>query len=221
MMKNKHLDTSLAQKNPQDYQRNIGFGFNLPIFTFDAYLLLEAIKKASETGEELNVLFIASGSCALAVQAGLIAAEHPNIKLTFNDINKESLIALQKQLPNSAENITYLPGDIFKVSLGENKFNKVACHNLLHFFSGDEIDALLSKIHACLKPSGSLHLVTASPHQNLLKKLNLVKKWDETRGERWPNFFPDYKAKIKDHVPPDLVANLPQQLHFISRKQLI
>jgi len=121
------IDNSKAQINPEiDYRSVHGnFGVNLPIFTFDAYKLLERVKEAAETGNEFNVLFIASGYCALAIAIGKFAIKYSNIKVNFNDLAKENLDELGKILQESRENITYHPGDIFNVNVKENHFNAV------------------------------------------------------------------------------------------------
>lgn len=207
--------------NEQDYQFTKNqYGVNLPISTFDAHLLLEIMEEAAKQNKELHVLFIATAFCALAVKAGKIATKASNISITFNDLSADNLAVLKETLqPLAKDNIKYCPIDIFKYDPKEEKYDAIVCHNLFHFLPGEKIDELLDRIFFWLKPGGTFHVVTASHHQGLVNKLNLLKKDEKIKQNCWPYFFSDYR-KLVEPFSPELAKHLPESIHFIPRKKL-
>lgn len=84
-------------------------------------------------------------------------------------------------------------------------------HRVLHFFSGEDIDKILSNCYQWLKPNGKIYIVMMSnEHVAFRDKI----KYDNSK--KWPG---DNLVVVEKHLPEQAYA-LPKTLHVVSIETL-
>jgi len=100
----------------------------------------------------LRILDVA---CGPAPKTLALARQHPGVRLTLLDFAGVLQAALQAATSLGVEQqVTLLPGDLWSLDFGGNKFDVVWLGNITHFFSPEENLQLFKKVHLALAHKG-------------------------------------------------------------------
>ncbi|MCP4001107.1 MAG: class I SAM-dependent methyltransferase [Gammaproteobacteria bacterium] len=144
--------------------------------------------------------------CAYGVAT--IPALRKGARITACDMDRRHLDILKSRAPEDMhDRLTLFTGALPDIDLQDNYYNAILCSRVLHFLSGDEIDASIRNMFRWLKPGGHLYLVADTPW-GIWR--NFIPTWEKNvaNHERWPghmpkpiNFLP-YKPSSDDVGPP-------------------
>jgi SAM-dependent methyltransferase len=107
-----------------------------------------------EPQDGLQILDLA---CGVGIASYALALQHPNVRVTLQDwpaMLEFALDAAQKL--GVKQQITMLPGDMFSVDYGQDKFDVARLGFVTYFFGSDDLVKLFHRVHAALKPGGIL-----------------------------------------------------------------
>ena len=144
--------------------------------------------------------------CAYGVAT--IPALGMGARVTACDMDQRHLDILKSRAPEASHGrLTLLTGTLPDIDLQDNYYNAILCSRVLHFLTGDEIDASVRNMFRWLKPGGRLYLVADTPW-GIWR--NFIPTWDENKanGEKWPGHMPKpinylpYKPSSEDIGPP-------------------
>ncbi|MEC9376279.1 MAG: class I SAM-dependent methyltransferase [Pseudomonadota bacterium] len=160
-----------------------------------------------------------------------IAALKAGATITACDMDEGHLKILKSRTPKKYHNrLTTVVGTLPNIELPENHFGTLLCSRVLHFLSGEDIDASLKNMYRWLKPGGKLFLVADTPW-GIWR--NFIPTWDKNveNGERWPGymeptvkFLPFPKRDITTGPPfmnlmsPQLLCRSAREAGFDVRK---
>jgi tRNA (cmo5U34)-methyltransferase len=133
--------------------------------TMDAPLVLELVTRAAAltTPGARALLDVGCG----AGNFSLKTLEHlPGLDVTLVDLSRPMLDrAVQRLSPATRGSVTALQGDVRDLDLGRERFDVVLAAAVLHHLRGDEEwRAVFGKLHACLRPGGSLWVADLVEH---------------------------------------------------------
>jgi len=105
------------------------------------------------------------------------------------DIDQRHLDILISRTPE--EYRPHLTTEIQKLpnaGLPENHFGAILCCRVLHFLTGEEIDASVANMFRWLKPGGRVYLIADTPF-GIWR--NFIPAWEDNlaNGERWPGLM--------------------------------
>jgi len=133
--------------------------------------------------------------CAYGVAT--IAALNAGGRVRATDIDQRHLDILRERVPEELQaNLTTEVQSLPKLDLPENEFAAILCSRVLHFLSGDDIDASVKAMFKCLQPGGSLYIVADSAY-GVWRKFIPVWKANVAAGKRWPG----YMEPALDYLP--------------------
>lgn len=125
-----------------------------------------------------------------------------------NDLSESQLLYnLKHVLPIDRERLYLNDRDIKQIVFAENSFNLIIFHRVLHFFKGKEIEDILKKSHAWLKPGGKIYIVMMSK-DHIAFRDKIV--YDSSK--EWPG---EDLVVVAQHLPEQAYA-LPATLHVVS-----
>ncbi|MGI9291416.1 MAG: class I SAM-dependent methyltransferase [Gammaproteobacteria bacterium] len=167
--------------------------------------------------------------CAYGVAT--IEALKTGARVTACDLDARHLQVLKSRAPEGSLNrLTLITGELPDIDLPENLFGTILCSRVLHFLSGDAIDASIRNMYRWIKPGGRLFLVADTPW-GIWRKFIPTWEANVAAGERWPgsmpkpiNFLP-YEPSSEDIGPPfmnlldpDLLTRACEEAGFIVDK---
>ncbi len=148
------------------------------------------IKLSGESDDEALEL-----GCAYGIAS--IAALKAGANVTACDMDTGHLKILASRTPeNLHSKLTMVTGTLPDVDLPENHFGTLLCSRVLHFMTGDDIDASIKNMYRWLKPGGKLFLVADTPW-GIWR--NFIPTWEKNvaNGEQWPG----YMEPTVDYLP--------------------
>ena len=161
----------------------------------------EFIRCAISTGEE-----VLDVGCAYGVAS--IPSLEGGASLTAVDMDQGHLDILKSRAPeDSHARLTLQTGTLPNIDLPDERFAAILCSRVLHFLTGEEIEASVKNMYRWLKPGGQLFLIADTPW-GIWR--NFIPTWEENaaNGERWPglmikpiNYLP-YTPSSDDVGPP-------------------
>jgi len=86
--------------------------------------------------------------------------------------------------------LTLVTGTLPDVNLPENHFGTLRCSRVLHFLSGDDIDASIKNMYRWLKPGGKPFLVADTPRGIWHKFIPAWKKTSPVASNGWVTWNP-------------------------------
>lgn len=186
-----------------------GFGFETAKFTSDNWLRRE-LNDFFAPGQK--VLDIGSGFGAISTAA--IAA---GATVISNDLAHEHLLYTRKQVSELDRSRLFLSTAKFPdQELEEGSLNVIIAHRMLHFLSGSEIEAGITKCHSWLRPGGMLAIVALSAEHSSYREQfypEFVQK--KAAGIAWPGEGLD----VKKHMPTQAYS-LPVFMHVFEFNHL-
>jgi SAM-dependent methyltransferase len=149
--------------------------------------------------------------CAYGVST--IPALEAGARVVACDMEPQHLAILADRVtPSLRPNLTCVAGALPDVDFEEGRYGALLCSRVLHFLSGEEIDASLAKMARWLKPGGRLYLVADTPY-GIWR--NFIPTFEANRraGQRWPghmvglhNYLPT--PGIQKHIDKPPFMNL-------------
>jgi SAM-dependent methyltransferase len=107
--------------------------------------------------EPRNGLQILDLACGVGIASYALALQHPGVRATLQDWPAMLEFAMEAARKLGVEQqITMLPGDIFSVEYGQDKFDIARLGFVTYFFGVDELVKLFRRVHTALKPGGML-----------------------------------------------------------------
>ncbi|MEO7385430.1 MAG: class I SAM-dependent methyltransferase, partial [Gammaproteobacteria bacterium] len=133
-----------------------GFMFEVRDRFADAF-----IQDAGELGRQgrqsLEVGCAYGVSTIPALQAGAL--------ITASDLDPRHLEILRGKVPKGLRrNLTLVPGALPHMEFPAGRFEAILCSRVLHFLTGDDIEAAVGKLASWLAPGGRLYLVADAPY---------------------------------------------------------
>jgi len=157
-------DAIRAGKRPiiPDVTRAESVGHFIPFYAIRSFAPHRYIKRYDGYWEALQVVpqdgfQILDLACGVGIASYALALQRPNVRMTLQDWPDMLVFALQAaQKLGVEQQITFLPGDLFSVDYGQNKFDIARLGFVTYFFGPDELVRLFHQVHTALKPSGML-----------------------------------------------------------------
>lgn len=121
-------------------------------------------------------------------------------------------ILADKAPPALRDRLTCVAGKLPEVDFEAGHFGAILCSRVLHFLTGEEIDASVAKMASWLKPGGRLYMVADTPY-GIWR--NFIPTFEENKrqGARWPglmvglhNYLPT--PGIQKHIDKPAFMNL-------------
>ncbi len=129
-----------------------------------------------------------------------------------NDIDCKHLLYILKHLTREKRSRLHLNSeDIRTLKLENNSLDLIAFDQVLHFFKGAEIDALLTKSYRWLKPHGKIYIIVMSNEHHSFRH-----KIDYDKNKEWPG---EDLVVPRKHLPK-LAYALPATVHVMSIQTL-
>ncbi len=150
--------------------------------------------------------------CAYGVS--VIPALEGGARVTACDMEPGPLEILADRVTDPAmrERLTCVAGTLPDIDFPAESFAAVLCSRVLHFLSGEDIDASVQRMASWLKPGGRLYLVADTPYgiwRNFIPTFEANRK----AGVRWPgmmvglhNYLPT--PGIQKHIDKPPFMNL-------------
>jgi ubiquinone/menaquinone biosynthesis C-methylase UbiE len=159
--------------------------------------------------------------CAYGIAS--IAALKAGATLTACDMDQGHLDILKSRTPENLHNqLTTVQGKLPDVDLPENHFGTLLCSRVLHFMTGDDIDAAVKNMYRWLKPGGKLFLVADTPW-GIWR--NFIPTWEKNvaNNERWPGHMEPTMAYLpfakETSVGPEFMNLMSPQLLCRSARE--
>jgi len=190
---NKSTVTQIRERFDKDVERfsNLETGQSA---TIDAPLSLALIAEAASrvNPQAASLLDIGCGAGNYSLK---ILERLPNLNVTLIDLSRPMLDrAVERVSRATSGKVTALQGDIRELPVGESKFDVICAAAVLHHLRADEEwRQVFSKLHAALKPGGSLWISDFIEHSN--------PKVQSLMWERYGAYLSQLKDEAyRDHV---------------------
>lgn len=149
--------------------------------------------------------------CAYGVST--IPALEGGARVVACDMEPQHLeILVDRVTPSLRANLRCVPGTLPDVDFEKEHYGAILCSRVLHFLSGEDIDASIAKMASWLRPGGRLYLVADTPYgiwRNFIPTFEEGKR----QGVRWPglmvglhNYLPT--PGIQRHIDKPAFMNL-------------
>jgi SAM-dependent methyltransferase len=125
--------------------------------------------------------------CAYGVAT--IPALEAGATVVAADMEQQHLDILQEKVPEALRrNLTCKTGKLPEIDFEPEQFGAILCSRVIHFLTGEDVDASIAKIYRWLKPGGKFFLVADTPY-GIWR--GAVPKFEEGKrnGERWPGYI--------------------------------
>jgi len=135
-------------------------------------------------------------------------------KVIANDLCEEHLSILQQRCPiEQRTNLTLKPGKFpDEIKILDGSIGAVLICRVLHFFSGEDIERSLKKIHSWLAPGGKIFMVNETPYlKNWIRHLPIFEE-RKAKGEKWPSYI----TNLKEFTDTAHYLSLPDALNFMD-----
>jgi len=153
-------------------------------------LIAEAASRVNPQAASLLDIGCGAGNYSLKILERL-----PNLNVTLVDLSRPMLDrAVERVSRATAGKVTALQGDIRELPIGESQFDVICAAAVLHHLRADEEwRQVFSKLHAALKPGGSLWISDLIEHSN--------PKVQSLMWERYGAYLSQLKDETyRDHV---------------------
>src|SRR5690606_13600260 len=151
--------------------------------------------------------------CAYGVST-LPALEAGGI-VTASDMEPGHLEILEKKVPpHLRDNLELVVGRLPEMDFPEGRFHGILCSRVLHFLTGEDIEASVRKMARWLAPGGRLFLVADTPYGIWRKAIPQFEE-GKADGNRWPG----YMEGIHDYLPgpgPKKTIDKPPFLNLLD-----
>jgi SAM-dependent methyltransferase len=122
--------------------------------------------------------------CAYGVST--IPALEGGARVVACDMEPQHLQILESKVSASLRgNLTCVAGALPEVDFEADHFGAILCSRVLHFLSGEDIDASVKKMASWLRPGGRLYLVADTPY-GIWRNFIPTFETNRRKGERWP-----------------------------------
>lgn len=187
------------------------FGFD-PIKTDPNWVVNTFLK---DIGRGMIVLDVGAGYGALTREA-----LNRGAMVISNDIDWKHLLHILKGLNlEKRSKLRLSTDDIRKLELEPDFLDMIVFDQVLHFFSGDEIEAILKKSFKWLKPNGKIYIVMISKdHIRLRNKIfyDTSKKWPGEDLVVTKKYFPKQAYAFPETIHVMAVETLRKHLEDIG-----
>ena len=148
--------------------------------TMDAALVLDLIRQtvAATNPGARSILDIGCGAGNFTLK---VLSALPALDCTLVDLSRPMLDrAVARVAEAGASRVTAIQGDIREMELGHEQFDIIVAGAVLHHLREDgEWEAVFSKLHACLKPGGSLWIWDFIAHDVAAVQDAMHRRWGE------------------------------------------
>jgi SAM-dependent methyltransferase len=183
----------------------------------------------------------AAGTPSLEVGCAYGVATLPALEagalITASDLDPRHLEILRGKVPRRLlRNLELVPGALPHLDFPAGRYGAILCSRVLHFLTGDDVDASVRKMAQWLAPGGRLYLVADTAYGVWRGKIPEFEA-GKAAGERWPGMMvglhrylaggtgkPIEKPPFMNLLDPDLLARTcteaglkVQDAAFISR----
>lgn len=156
--------------------------------------------------------------CAYGVST--IPALEAGALITGSDLDPRHLEILRGKVPRPLRrNLTLVPGALPHMDFPEGRYGAILCSRVLHFLTGEDVDASVRKMARWLAPGGRLYLVADTPYGVWRRKIPEFEA-GKAANERWPGMMiglhnylaggtpakPIEKPPFMNVLDPDLLA---------------
>lgn len=136
-------------------------GHFIPFYAIRALAPRRYLKRYEGYWQALQVerdgLQILDLACGVGIASYALALQHPGVRMTLQDWPAMLEFALQAaQKLGVEQQISMLPGDMFVVDYGQDKFDIARLGFVTYFFGPDDLVKLFHRVYAALKPGGML-----------------------------------------------------------------
>lgn len=171
-----------------------GFMFEVRDRFADAF-----IEQAGRLGRTTGQPVLEVG-CAYGVST--IPALEAGARITASDLEQRHLDVLRDKVPPALlSRLELLAGALPHMDFPAGKFGAILCSRVLHFLSGEDIDASVRKMADWLAPGGHLYLVADTPYGIWRRK---VPEFEAAKasGDRWPGLM----VGLHNYLPESATA---------------
>jgi SAM-dependent methyltransferase len=109
--------------------------------------------------------------------------------ITASDLDPRHLEILRSKVrPDLLPRLTLQPGQLPDIDFPADHYAAILCSRVLHFLTGDDVDASVRNMARWLAPGGRLYLIADCPYgiwRGAIPKFEAGK----ASGERWPGFI--------------------------------
>jgi len=146
-------------------------------------------------GEALDI------GCAYGVAT--LAALEQGARVCACDMEQAHLDILKERTPPADRTrLRTCVGVLPEVEFPAAGFAAVLASRVLHFLSGDAIEAAVAGMYAWLQPGGRLFLVADTPYTGPWYRQAAAYEARKAAGERWPGLIDDYPALLPPGTDP-------------------
>jgi 2-polyprenyl-3-methyl-5-hydroxy-6-metoxy-1,4-benzoquinol methylase len=125
--------------------------------------------------------------CAYGVAT--IPALEAGARVVALDMERQHLQILESRVrPSLRGNLTCVTATLPDVDFESGRFGAILCSRVLHFMTGEQIDATIAKMAAWLRPGGRLYLVADTPY-GIWRKFIPTFEEGKRAGLRWPGMM--------------------------------
>ncbi len=148
--------------------------------TIDAPLVLELVVQAAAAATPHARAALDVGCGAGNYSLKLLQA-HPNLNVTLLDLSRPMLDrAAARVQPQTAGAVTTVQADLRAYAPGEGQFDIILAAAVLHHLRGDdEWQAVFAKLHAALRPGGSLWIADLITHDQAAVQAVMWRRYGE------------------------------------------
>lgn len=149
--------------------------------------------------------------CAYGVST--IPALEGGASVVACDMEPQHLEILASRVtPSLRPNLTCVAGALPDVDFEPGHFGAILCSRVLHFLTGEQIDASVAKMAQWLRPGGRLYLVADTPY-GIWRNFIPTFETNRRKGMRWPgmmvglhNYLPT--PGLQKHIEKPAFMNL-------------
>ena len=125
--------------------------------------------------------------CAYGVAT--LPALEAGARITASDLDPRHLDILRSKVPpHFLGNLQLKAGALPHIDFPTGHYGAILCSRVLHFLSGEDIDASVRKMARWLAPGGHLYLVADTPYGIWRGKIPEFEA-GKAQGERWPGLM--------------------------------
>lgn len=125
--------------------------------------------------------------CAYGVAT--IPALEAGATVVASDMEQQHLDILQEKVAGPLRSkLTCKAGQLPGIDFEPEQFGAILCSRVIHFLTGEQIDASIAKIHRWLKPGGRFFLVADTPY-GIWRKAIAQFEEGKKAGVRWPGLI--------------------------------
>jgi len=145
--------------------------------------------------------------CAYGVST--LPALEAGARITASDLDQRHLDILKSKVPaHLLPNLTLVQAALPGADFPRDHYEAILCSRVLHFLSGEDVDASVRKMAAWLRPGGRLYLVADTPYgiwRRAIPKFEAGK----AAGERWPGLIIGLHNYLAGNAPAKPIEKPP------------